>query len=150
RASTTQGSGRTPAVLPRSASAAHKSSFASRVSRQFTTETGVMISRSMPFRATIAVAVLSLTGAVTAAGAQQALPPVHSLGPIEHLSTTTLKAASEVRELPDRRVLLLDSSLTTATPIADSTSGTGNAYGNQPGGLIAFRGDSTLFIDPAS
>ena len=27
---------------------------------------------------------------------------------------------------------------------------TASAYGTRPGGLIAFRGDSTLFVDPAS
>lgn len=117
-----------------------------------------MASPSLRCRGTAALVALSALAGV--AGAQQALPPVHPLGPIEHLSKTTLKAVSEVRELPDRRVLvndivdhrvlLLDSTLTNATPIADSTAGTGNAYGNMPGGLIAYRGDSTLFIDPAS
>jgi len=34
--------------------------------------------------------------------------------------------------------------------VADSTSSTANAYGVRPGGLIAYRGDSTLFVDPAS
>jgi hypothetical protein len=36
------------------------------------------------------------------------------------------------------------------TVIADTTSATGSAYGPRPGGLIAYRGDSTLFVDPAS
>lgn len=45
---------------------------------------------------------------------------------------------------------MFDSSLATATVIADTTSATANAYGTRPGGLIPYRGDSTLFIDPAS
>jgi hypothetical protein len=36
------------------------------------------------------------------------------------------------------------------TVIADTTSATANAYGPRPGGLIAYRSDSTLFVDPAS
>ncbi|MGH7668771.1 MAG: hypothetical protein ACRENQ_04695, partial [Gemmatimonadaceae bacterium] len=94
------------------------------------------------------------------AGAQQTLPPVHPIGPIEHVSTEPMKAVSQVRELPgrrvlvndivDHRVLLFDSTLAHVTPVADSTSSTANAYGNMLGGLIPYRGDSTLFVDPAS
>ena len=92
--------------------------------------------------------------------AQQAQPPIRPLGPIEHVTTVPMKAVSAVRELPggrvlvndivEHRVLLFDSTLATAKPVADSTATTANAYGNMPGGLIAYRGDSTLFIDPAS
>jgi hypothetical protein len=32
--------------------------------------------------------------------------------------------------------------------VADSTSATGGAYSGRTGGLIAYRGDSTLFVDP--
>ncbi|HUX32570.1 MAG TPA: hypothetical protein VMV51_01755, partial [Gemmatimonadaceae bacterium] len=95
-----------------------------------------------------------------AARAQQSLPPVRALGPIERVSTEPMKAVSAVRELSGRRVLvndvvahrvlLLDSTLAHATPVADSTASTANAYGDMPGGLISYRGDSTLFIDPAS
>ena len=102
----------------------------------------------------------SLAASAAAAGAQQAMPPVHPIGPIEHVTTTPMKAVSAVRELPggrvlvndvvDHRVLLFDSTLANPTAVADSTSSTANAYGNMPGGLIPYRGDSTLFIDPAS
>ncbi|OYV69438.1 MAG: hypothetical protein B7Z72_07620 [Gemmatimonadetes bacterium 21-71-4] len=94
------------------------------------------------------------------AGAQQPLPPVRPLGPIAAVSTEPMKAVSAVRELPgqrvlvndiiDHRVLLFDSTLAHFTAVADSTASTANAYGNMPGGLIPYRGDSTLFIDPAS
>jgi hypothetical protein len=45
---------------------------------------------------------------------------------------------------------MFDSTLSTTTVVADTTSATANAYGTRPGGLIAYRGDSSLFIDPAS
>ena len=103
---------------------------------------------------------LALFAAPPVARAQQALPPVRPIGPIEHVTTEPMKAVSAVRELPgrrvlvndivDHRVLLFDSTLAHATPVADSTSSTANAYGNMPGGLIPYRADSTLFIDPAS
>ena len=48
-----------------------------------------------------------------------------------------------------RRILLLDSTLKRVAVVADSSSGA-NGYGARPGGLIAYRGDSTLFVDPAA
>jgi hypothetical protein len=44
----------------------------------------------------------------------------------------------------------MDSTLKLLGVVADSTSSTASAYGSRPGGLIAYRGDSTLFVDPAS
>ena len=55
-----------------------------------------------------------------------------------------------MNDIIGRRVLMFDSSLANVTVVADTTSATANAYGVRPGGLIAFRGDSTLFVDPAS
>ena len=49
-----------------------------------------------------------------------------------------------------RRVVLLDSSLKQVAVVADTTAATRNAYGTRNGGLIPFRGDSALFVDPAS
>jgi hypothetical protein len=90
----------------------------------------------------------------------QSLPPVRQLGQVTAVAKEPLGAVSTARHLPDgrvlvndilgRRVVMFDSSLTTATIIADTTSATANAYGPRPGGLIAYHGDSTLFIDPAS
>lgn len=90
----------------------------------------------------------------------QSLPPIRPLGPVTAVAREPLGAVSSVRHLPDgrvlvndilgRRVVLFDSSLATATVVADTTSATANAYGPRPGGLIPYRGDSTLFIDPAS
>ena len=65
-----------------------------------------------------------------------------------------------VRQLPNgnvlvndqarRRVIMLDKDMKLVGVVADSTSSTANAYGVRPGGLLAYRGDSTLFVDPAS
>jgi hypothetical protein len=90
----------------------------------------------------------------------QSLPPVRQLGPVTAVGKEALGAVTTVRALPDgrvlvndivgRRVLMFDSTLTTSTVVADTTSATANAYGTRPGGLLAYRGDSSLFIDPAS
>jgi hypothetical protein len=103
----------------------------------------------------VASAVLS-----SVASAQQAPPPVHPLGPVLATSTEPLGSVSQVRALPGgrvivhdltgRRVLLFDSTFTNVSVIADSTSATGDAYGSRLGGLIAYRGDSSLFVDPQS
>ncbi|MFN2637645.1 MAG: hypothetical protein ABR585_11515 [Gemmatimonadaceae bacterium] len=98
-------------------------------------------------------------GAAPVSRAQQ-LPPIRQLGPVTHVSAEPLGAVTTVRHLPGgrvlvndiigRRVVMFDSSLATSTVIADTTSATANAYGVRPGGLIAYRADSTLFVDPAS
>ncbi len=102
---------------------------------------------------------VACTAIASIAGAQT-LPPVRPLGPVLATSTEPFAAVSQVRALPGgrvivhdltgRRVLLLDSTFKSVTVIADSTSATGMAYGSRIGGLIAFRGDSTLFVDPQS
>jgi hypothetical protein len=111
-----------------------------------------IISRSLTISFAFAVA-------GSAAAAQQ-LPPVHPLGPVLGTSTEPLASVSQVRALPGgrvlvndntgRRVVMFDSTFKTVTVIADSTSATASAYGSRLGGLIAYRGDSTLFVDPAS
>jgi hypothetical protein len=103
---------------------------------------------------------LTLGAVATGAAAGQQPPPVHPLGAVLSTSTEPLASVSQVRALPGgrvivhdltgRRVVLFDSTLQHVTVIADSTSATGSAYGSRLGGLIAYRGDSTLFVDPAS
>ena len=100
-------------------------------------------------------AMLSATPALS-----QTLPPVRPIGATVARSTEVLGSASTAIALPGgkvlvndilkRRVLMLDSTLTQVTVVADSTSSTANAYGNRAGGLLAYRGDSALFVDPAS
>ena len=104
--------------------------------------------------------IVALTLIASAAGAQQVLPPVRPLGPVLSTSAEPLASVSQVRALPGgrvivhdltgRRVLLFDSTFKNFTVVADSTSATGNAYGSRLGGLVTFRGDSTLFVDPQS
>jgi hypothetical protein len=103
---------------------------------------------------------IALATISAAASAQSSLPPILQLGPVTAVTKDSLGAISTVRQLSDgrvlvndiigRRVLLFDSTLTNETVVADTTSATANAYGTRPGGLIAYKGDSTLFIDPAS
>lgn len=99
-------------------------------------------------------------GGAQAAGAQ-ALPPVRPLGPVVRTSETDmLGSVSAVRPLPGgrmlvndlvrRQLLLLDSTFARIAVVADTTPATAGAYGGRAAGLIPFRGDSTLFIDPSS
>ena len=86
--------------------------------------------------------------------------PIRQLGTPVATSSEVLGSLAAVRHLPNgnvlvndqarRRVLLLDPQLNVISVVADSTSNTASAYGARPGGLIAYRGDSTLFVDPAS
>ena len=55
-----------------------------------------------------------------------------------------------VNDITARRVLLLDSTLSHAVVVADTTSATANGYGAYAGTLIRYRGDSALFVDPSS
>jgi hypothetical protein len=108
------------------------------------------------------VVAISLFVAASTVGAQQPqqLPPLRPLGPVLATSTEPMSSVAQVRALPGgrvlvhdltgRRVLLFDSTFAHATVVADTTSATGNAYGSRLGGLIAYRGDSSLFVDPAS
>ncbi|MGZ8468179.1 MAG: hypothetical protein ACXW61_02025 [Gemmatirosa sp.] len=103
--------------------------------------------------------VLLALAAVPAAHAQTR-PAVRPLGPVVARTTAPVGLVTSVRALPggrvllndalQRRVVLLDSTLASATVVADTTAATGNAYGGRIGGLIPFRGDSTLFVDAAS
>ncbi|MEP6692134.1 MAG: hypothetical protein ABJD07_13320 [Gemmatimonadaceae bacterium] len=103
----------------------------------------------------------SVAGAQSAPGAPPStLPPVRALGQIVRASTPQFGSVAAVRALSNgnvvvnditgRRVVLFDSTLANATLVADSTSATAMAYSARVGGLIAYRGDSTLFVDPSS
>lgn len=87
-------------------------------------------------------------------------PEIRQLGPVTASTSEVLTATNHVRALgdgsvlvndvPSRRVLLFDPTLSRVTVVADSTSATGSAYSGRIGSLIPYRGDSTLFVDPAS
>jgi hypothetical protein len=107
------------------------------------------------------IPVVFLTLASTAT-AQQQLPPVRPLGAVAAKAAETFTSpAIAVRALPGgkvlvhdqfpaRRVLMLDATLGNAVPVADTTPATGNAYSGRMAGLLPFRADSSLFVDPQS
>ena len=102
---------------------------------------------------------LFLISAPTSAVAQQQ-PAIRPLGPIASKSAEPWSNIASVRALPGgrvlvndvvgRKVVLLDSSLARVTIVADTTPATSTAYSGRFAGLIAYRGDSTLFVDPQS
>lgn len=108
---------------------------------------------------TVLASIAAIAAVASIAGAQQR-PPIRKLGAVVAKSAEPLGSVAGLRQLPDgrlfvndlakRRVLLFDPSLATFTVVADSTSATANAYSGRVGGLIAYRGDSTLFVDPTS
>jgi hypothetical protein len=101
---------------------------------------------------------IALTLVSTALAAQQA-PPVRLINAPDGSTKQVLGTVAAVRQLPDggllvndiqnRQLLLLDHSLANVVVVADSTSGGASSYGIRPGGIIAYLGDSTLFVDPA-
>jgi len=109
-----------------------------------------------------AVAALAAQAAAAQAPAAQApaLPPIRPLGKVTAASTELLGAVSQVRALPGgrvlvndnlgRKVVLFERGLGSYKVVADTTSATANAYSSRAGGLIAYKGDSTLFVDPVS
>lgn len=116
-------------------------------------------SRPMHRHTLLVLNALAVAGLATAAGAQ-ARPPVRPLGPLVATASEPMSTVMGVRHLPDgrvlvndpirRRVVLFDSTLATFSTVIDSASGGANSYGGRLGGLIAWRGDSTIFVDPAS
>jgi len=87
-------------------------------------------------------------------------PPVRRISTASAVSTEQLGSITNVRELPNgrlllndgarRRLLLMDTTLKTLEVVLDSLTEVENSYGTRPGGLIAYRADSSLFVDPAS
>ncbi|MGH7677290.1 MAG: hypothetical protein ACRENU_02410 [Gemmatimonadaceae bacterium] len=87
-------------------------------------------------------------------------PPVRRIATACAVCTEPIMSVLSVRELPDgrvlvndgnrRRLLLMDTTLKTVRVVLDSLAEYSNAYGARPGAMLAYRGDSTLFIDPQS
>ena len=111
----------------------------------------------MSIHSRVAVTLALISGHLAA---QSTLPPVRPLGSIVAASPSGFASISAVRALSDgsvlvndltgRKVTLLDSTLAHSTVIADSTSATSMAYSSRLGGIIAYHGDTTLFVDPQS
>jgi hypothetical protein len=106
------------------------------------------------------VALASASGRVRAQQPTQAPPPVRALGPIMAVTKDSFVAVTGavqvsggrvfVNDIIGHRVVLYDSTLAKAIVVADSTGATANAYGNRPGTLLPFHGDSALLITPGS
>jgi|SRR5665213_130719 hypothetical protein len=110
-----------------------------------------------------AASTVAAIGAIAvSAGAQQRLPSRPPLRPLGQAMSTSAPMGSiaAVRALSNgnvlvndpvnRQVLLLDSNMKLIRVVADTTEATNKAYGTVDGGLVPYRGDSTLFVDPAS
>ena len=110
-----------------------------------------------------AVSTVVVIGAIAvSAGAQQRMPQRPPLRPLGRAVSTSAPMGSiaAVRALSNgnvlvndpvnRQVLLLDSTMKLIRVVADTTEATHHAYGTVDGGLVPYRGDSTLFVDPAS
>ena len=103
------------------------------------------------------LSLLMIAAAGSSAMAQKP-PAVHLLDRPVATSKREFKFITGVRQLPNgsllvndgsrRLLLMVDTSLNTASIVADSTTGSANPYGTSLGGLIAFPGDSSLFILP--
>ncbi len=113
-------------------------------------------SMTFRFRALLALAVIAAPAA-----AQQPLPPVRPLGPVTQVSPADLLGSvSAVRPLPAggaivndltrRQLIVLDADFKLKSVIADTTPATANGYSSRIAGLMAYKGDSSLFIDPQS
>jgi len=94
----------------------------------------------------------------TAAVAQQA-PAVRPIGATLATSAPGFgglvfvrdtKSGVLVNDIQNRRLLLLDPTLTNSIAVTDTTPATANAYAGRIASLIAYRGDSSLFVDPSS
>ena len=102
---------------------------------------------------------LTVAAALPASAIAAQAPAVRLINAPEASSPHVFGAVGAIRQLPGGKVLvndvakrqltLLDPALGSAIIVADSVSGTANSYGVRPGGLIAYVGDSTLFVDPA-
>ncbi len=86
-------------------------------------------------------------------------PPVRPLGAVQAASKEAFGAVLTVRHTPtgvlvndiaNRRLLRFDAKLADFTVVADTTPATASAYSGRIANLIAYHGDSSLFIDAAS
>jgi len=104
---------------------------------------------------------LATTGTLHAQpGTSTSRPAIRPLGAVAATSAEPLGLVNNIRALPGgkllvndmtgRRVLLMDSTFAVLKVVADTTPGNPNSYGGGVASLIAFRGDSTLFVDAQS
>ncbi len=87
-------------------------------------------------------------------------PAIRRISTASAVSTEQLGSITSVKQLSDgrvllndgqrRRLLMLDSSLKLVKVVLDSLSETRQYYGTRAGGMISYRGDTTIFIDGAA
>ena len=116
----------------------------------------ITVAGTLALSAPFALAQVALAPSLAA----QQKVPVMALSPVAAKSVDTFGAILNVRQLPNgsvlvndagrRRLLMLDPSLAKTTVVIDSTAGTSSSYGPRPTPLIAYLGDSSLFVDAAS
>lgn len=103
-------------------------------------------------------AILALVAVAAGAPLHQA-PRIRQLGAITQVTRDSLASAASVVQLPGGRILvndivaerllIFDSSLSASRVVLDSAgSGSAGLYGDGPGTLLPYRGDSALFISP--
>jgi hypothetical protein len=92
----------------------------------------------------------------------QIIPAVHPLGPRLAITVELLRSVGSIRALSDGRVLvdnpeqrqvfLFDSTLSARRAVLDSSGSeiAGVGLGAVPSKLVAFSGDSTMYLDPRS
>jgi hypothetical protein len=120
----------------------------------------IVLARSRVALFAICVVAELANAAVTFAQQAVALPPIRQLGRRVAISTDSLANVAGIRQLSDgrvivndngkRRLLMFDSTLSHSVVIADSTSSTKKMYGAAPGGILRYRGDTTIFVDPVA
>jgi hypothetical protein len=103
---------------------------------------------------------IAAVAAVSSTVAAQQRPAIRQLGPVVAKTTEAFPSIAGVRPLPSggvlvndmagRKLVLYDAGLATSVLVADTTSATASAYAGQFGGLIPFRADSSIFVDPSS
>jgi hypothetical protein len=104
-------------------------------------------------------ALIAFPAVITAQQPSFVGPPVRPLGAIEATSkemfgpTITLRHTPSgvlVNDIANRRLLRFDPQLTAFAVVADTTPATASAYGGRIASLIAYKGDSSLFVDASS
>lgn len=105
-------------------------------------------------------ALLALLAVPAAAQDSTVKVPVKQVAPVEARSSRALGAVSSLRALSDgsvfvndnqrRQILRFDAALKDVRVIADTAPGAPVPYGQRPAGLLAYVGDSTIIVDPAT
>lgn len=99
-----------------------------------------------------------LIAAAGSLGAQATAPAIRPIGSVVATSAekfgnvNSIRALSNgtalINDMPNRRVLLVDENMKVLKVVADTTPETGNAYSGRLAGLIPYKGDTSLFVDP--